>query len=118
MPVDTYASEMLRKLSKQDSYEDFDANQVFLSIQESPQLWYNIPIIYLKPKKADSIRKLIGVEKTEKYVTLADFFTDRGAYKLAPYLDEAYKAQVPSGFQKEFKEADQRRDVFKNIPNS
>tara|TARA_R110002050_G_scaffold74772_6_gene160309 strand:+ start:73997 stop:77281 length:3285 start_codon:yes stop_codon:yes gene_type:complete len=114
MPVDTYASEMLRKLSKQDSYEDFDANQVFLSIQESPQLWYNIPIIYLKPKKADSIRKLIGVEKTEKYVTLADFFTDRGAYKLAPYLDEAYKAQVPSGFQKEFKEADQRVNLLYN----
>ncbi|WNH09773.1 cytochrome c biogenesis protein CcsA [Thalassobellus suaedae] len=114
MPVDTYASEMLRKLSKQESYEEFDANQVFLSIQESPQLWYNIPIIYLKPKKADSIRKLIGVEKTVKYATLADFFTDRGAYKLAPYLDEAYKAQVPSGFQKEFKEADQRVNLLYN----
>ncbi|MFI1743003.1 cytochrome c biogenesis protein CcsA [Thalassobellus sediminis] len=114
MPVDTYASEILRKLSKKETYADFDANQVFLSIQESPQLWYNVPIIYLKPKKADSIRKLIGVEKTEKYVSLADFFTDRGAYKLAPYLDEAYKAQVPSGFQKEFKEADQRVNLLYN----
>ena len=36
MPVNTYASEMLRKLSKSDTYEGFDANQVFLSIQESP----------------------------------------------------------------------------------
>ncbi len=114
MPVDTYASEMLRKLSKKESYGDFDANQIFLSIQESPQLWYNVPIIYLKPKKADSIRKLIGVEKTEKYVSLADFFTERGAYKLASYLDEAYKAQVPSGFQKEFKEADQRVNLLYN----
>jgi cytochrome c-type biogenesis protein CcsB len=114
MPVNTFASEMLRKLSKNDTYEDFDANQVFLSIQESPMLWYNVPIIYLKPKKGDSIRKLIGVEKEVKYVPLADFFTDNGAYKLAPYLDEAYKAQIPNGFQKEFKETDQRVNLLYN----
>ena len=114
MPVNTYASEMLRKLSKNDSYEAFDANQVFLSIQESPMLWYNVPIIYLKPKKGDSIRNLIGVPKENKYVALADFFTDRGQYKLAPYLEEAYKAQVPNGFQKEFKETDQRVSLLYN----
>ncbi|SFD25836.1 cytochrome c biogenesis protein CcsA [Algibacter pectinivorans] len=114
MPVNTYASELLRKLSKSDTYEDFDANQVFLSIQESPMLWYNVPIIYLKPKKSDSIRKLIGVNKDVKYVPLADFFSDRGEYKLAPFLDEAYKAQVPNGFQKEFKETDQRVNLLYN----
>ena len=114
MPVNTYASEMLRKLSKHDSYEDFDANQVFLSIQESPMLWYNVPIIYLKPKKADSIRGMIGIPKDAKYATLADFFTERGDYKLAPYLNEAYKAQVPNGFQKEFKETDQRVNLLYN----
>ncbi|GAL62600.1 cytochrome c biogenesis protein [Algibacter lectus] len=114
MPVNTYASEMLRKLSKHDFYEEFDANQVFLSIQESPQLWYNVPIIYLKTKKADSIRHMIGVDLDEQYATLADFFTERGEYILAPYLDEAYKAQVPNGFQKEFKEADQRVNLLFN----
>ena len=114
MPVNTYASEMLRKLSKSDTYEDFDANQVFLSIQESPMLWYNVPIIYLKLKKDDSIRRIIGVSKEEKYASLADFFTDRGTYKLAPYLDEAYKALIPNAFQKEFKEADQRVNLLYN----
>lgn len=114
MPVNTYASEMLRKLSKYDTYEDFDANQVFLSIQESPMLWYNVPIIHLKYKKADSIRHLIGVSESEKYATLADFFTDRGDYKLAPYLEEAYKAQIPNGFQKEFKETDQCVNLLYN----
>ena len=114
MPVNTYASEMLRKLSKSDTYEDFDANQVFLSIQESPMLWYNVPIIYLKPKKADTIRSIIGVDKDVKYVTLADFFSNKGAYKLAPYLDEAYKAMTPNAFQKEFKEADQRVNLLYN----
>ncbi|WP_194767748.1 cytochrome c biogenesis protein CcsA [Tamlana sp. I1] len=114
MPVDTYASEMLRKLSKSDTYGDFDANQVFLSIQESPMLWYNVPIIYLKPKKGDSIRHLLHIPKEEKYVALADFFTERGEYILGPFLDEAYKAQVPTGFQKEFKETDQRVSLLYN----
>ncbi|MFV0572282.1 MAG: cytochrome c biogenesis protein CcsA [Xanthomarina gelatinilytica] len=114
VPINTYASEMLRKLSKHDTYEDFDANQVFLSIQESPLLWYNVPIIYLKPQKADSIRRLIGVAESQKYVALVDFFTENGAYKLAPYLEEAYKAQIPNGFQKEFKETDQRVNLLYN----
>ncbi|GGG51336.1 cytochrome c biogenesis protein [Bizionia arctica] len=114
MPINTYASEMLRKLSKHDTYQDFDANQVFLSLQESPLLWYNVPIIYLKLKKGDSIRKLIGVDKDAEYVSLVNFFTENGAYKLAPYLEEAYKAQIPNGFQKEFKETDQRVNLLYN----
>ncbi|WP_044397429.1 cytochrome c biogenesis protein CcsA [Lacinutrix sp. Hel_I_90] len=114
MPVNTYASEFLRKLSKNDTYEDFTADQVFLSIQESPLLWYNVPIIYLKSKKADSIRKIIGLDTSEKYATLGHFFTNRGEYKLQPYLEEAYKAQIPSGFQKEFKETDQRVNLLYN----
>uniref|UniRef100_UPI004047E86C cytochrome c biogenesis protein CcsA n=1 Tax=Mariniflexile sp. TaxID=1979402 RepID=UPI004047E86C len=114
MPINTYASEMLRKLSKNDTYEEFDANQVYLSIQESPMLWYNVPVIYLAMKKADSIRHIIGVDESENYVSLADFFTERGEYKLTPYLDDAYKTSTPNGFQKEFKEADQRVNLLYN----
>ena len=115
MPVNTFASEFLRKLSKKDNYGEFDANQVFLSIQESPLLWYNVPVIYLKMKKGDSIRSIIGVNNTQKYVPLVDFFTERGEYKLAPYLEDAYKAQVPTGYQKEFKETDQRVNLLYNM---
>lgn len=114
MPVDTYASELLRKLSKHDTYEGLDANQIFLSIQESPMLWYNVPVIYLKPKKSDSIRALINVPKSVKYVALADFFTEKGEYRLAPFLEAAYKAQIPNGFQKEFKEIDQHVSLLYN----
>ena len=115
MPANTFASEFLRKLSKKDTYGDFDANQVFLSIQESPLLWYNIPVIYLKTKKGDSIRSIIGANKQDKYVPLVSFFTERGEYKLAPYLEDAYKAQVPNAYQKEFKETDQRVNLLYNM---
>lgn len=113
-PVNTYASELLRKLSKKDTYQTYSANQVFLSMQESPQLWYNVPIIYLKPKKADTIRSLIGIPQKQKYAALIDFLDSNLNYKLAPYLDEAYSAPVPKAIQKEFKEADQRVSLLFN----
>ncbi len=114
MPVNTYASELLRKLSKSDAYKDLDANQALLSMYESPLLWYNIPIIYLKKKKGDSIRNIIGVNKEDKHIALVDFFTEMGEYKLAPYLEEAYRTTIPNAFQKEFKEIDQRVNLLYN----
>jgi cytochrome c-type biogenesis protein CcsB len=113
-PVNTYASELLRKLSKKDTYNDFDANQVFLSMQESPQLWYNVPIIFLKAKKADTIRTLLGLKNTAKYAALVDFLDPNLNYKLGPYLDDAYSAQVPTAIQKIFKETDQRVSLLFN----
>ncbi|MGJ8593164.1 MAG: cytochrome c biogenesis protein CcsA [Aquaticitalea sp.] len=115
MPMDTYASEMLRKLSKHDTYEDFTASQIFLSIQESPLLWYNVPIIYLKPRKADTIRTIIGVPKHQEYVALIDFFREDGGYKLAPYIQDAAGVQVLSGTQKELKEAEGRVNLLYNV---
>ena len=113
-PVNTYASELLRKLSKKDVYNDFDANQVFLSMQESPQLWYNVPIIFLKAKKADTIRSILGLDKTAKYAALVDFLDPNLNYKLGPYLDDAYSAQVPTAIQKIFTETDQRVSLLFN----
>jgi cytochrome c-type biogenesis protein CcsB len=116
MPVNTYASEMLRKLSKSDTYEGFDANQIFLSIQESPALWYNVPVIYLRPKETDSLREIIGVNKEDKHFALIDFLNEDGTYKLEPYLDDVYSVNVPNGYQKKIKETDQRvRLMFNTI---
>ncbi|MDX1472344.1 MAG: cytochrome c biogenesis protein ResB, partial [Flavobacteriaceae bacterium] len=114
MPMNTFASEVLRKLSKQDRYKDFDANQVLLSMQESPLFWYNVPIIYLKPRKGDSIRTILNVPKDQKYLSLTNFLDENGNYLLSPYLEDAYRAQIPNGFQKEFKETDQRVRLLYN----
>ena len=113
-PVNTYSSELLRKLSKRDHYQNYTSDQIFLSMQESPQLWYNIPIIYLKLKKADTVRSIIGISKDQKYAALVDFLDNNLNYKLGPYLEEAYSAQVPTAIQKELKTADQRVSLLFN----
>lgn len=106
-PANTYAQELLRKLSKSNTFKDsISANQVLLSMIQYPKLWYNAHIISLKRQKHDSLRKIIGVEKSDSYAMLLDFFDERGQYKLAPYLEGAYKSNTPNQYEKAIKEFD------------
>jgi cytochrome c-type biogenesis protein CcsB len=109
-PANTYSSELLRKLSKSDRYNDLDANQVLISMMESPAIWYEVPIIKIKWEN-DSIRSLIGIGPREN-ASLSNFFNEKGEYKLAPYLESAYRAAVPNAFQKGFKETDRRVNLL------
>jgi len=100
-PANTFSSELLRKLSKKDTYEGLNADQVLVSMTENPLVWYNVPIIYLK-RENDSIREILGVHKKEKYVALVDLFHQDGSYKLEPYLEAASTTNTPNNFQKDF----------------
>ena len=110
-PANTYSSELLRKLSKKDSYKGLSSDQVLVSITENPTIWYTVPLIYVKPKN-DSIRHIAGVKEDKKYLALTDFFDNNGSYKLSPYLEEAYQAAVPNQFQKDFIETDKKVNLM------
>ena len=110
-PANTFSSELLRKVSKKDTYNGLNADQVLLSILNGPAVWYNIPIIYLK-RGNDSIRSIIGVDKKAKYAPLISFFDQEGNYKIATQLEEAYRAGIPNQFQKDFIEVDKRVNLF------
>ena len=110
-PANTYSSELLRKVSKNDTYQGLNSDQVLLSILNGPALWYNIPIIYLK-RGNDSIRKITGVAPKAKYASLISFFDEEGNYKIASQLEDAYKAGVPNQFQKDFIEVDRRVNLL------
>ena len=110
-PANTFSSELLRKVSKSDTYNGLNADQVLLSILNSPVVWYNVPIIYLK-RGNDSLRNLISVPKTAKYAALLSFFDQEGNYKLASPLEEAYRAAVPNQFQKDFIELDRKVNLL------
>ena len=106
-PINTFSSELLRKVSKSDTYRGLNSDQVFLSMSQYPEFWVNIPFIYVK-KDNDSLHKILGVEKKGKFVSFINFFDAQGNYKLSPYLEEAQKAAVPNQFQKDFIEVDKR----------
>ena len=123
-PVNTFSSELLRKLSKHDTYKGLTSDQVLLSMLLSPQSWYESDIIYVK-KANDSLHRFLGVPEGTKWVKPKDFFDANGQYKLAPLLKDIYNTNTPNQFQKDFKEVDQRigllnralqGDIFKVFP--
>ena len=110
-PINTFSSELLRKVSKKDSYNGMNSDQVFLSMKQFPFAWIEVPLIYIKNGN-DSIRKIVGAKAEDKYLSFKSFFDAKGNYKLSPYLDEAYKAAIPDQFQKDFIETDRKVNLL------
>jgi cytochrome c-type biogenesis protein CcsB len=106
-PVNTFSSELLRKVSKSDHYKGFNSDQVFLSMAQYPYHWMEVPIIYLK-RGNDSLRHVIGVDEKAKFASFVQFFDERGNYKLADLVDKATQAAIPNQFQKDFIEINKR----------
>ena len=100
-PVHTFASQLLRKISKDDSYRGLDANQVFLSMTEFPRLWLETPLLKLDWRN-DSIKRVIGVSKETSEVSLIQLFDENGNSKIAPYIEEATSKTNPNQFEKDF----------------
>ena len=110
-PLNTFASEILRKVSYSDSYKNLNADQFLLSITKDPLLWYNVPIIYLK-RGNDSLRKIIGINNKDKYAAFVDFFDEKGNYKIAKQLERSYKSALPNAFEKDFIETDRKVNLL------
>ncbi|MET0760403.1 MAG: cytochrome c biogenesis protein CcsA [Flavobacterium sp.] len=110
-PVNTFSSELLRKVSHKDMYNDMNSDQVFLSMTQFPNAWFEIPLIYIS-KGNDSIRKIIGIDAKQKLAPFIAFFDEKGNYKLSSYLDEAYKVANPNQFQKDFVETDKKVNLL------
>ncbi|WP_066308132.1 cytochrome c biogenesis protein CcsA [Flavobacterium sp. TAB 87] len=110
-PINTFSSELLRKVSQSDNYKGMNSDQVLLSMTQYAQVWIEIPIIYIKSGN-DSIRKLLGVEKDAKFAPFVSFFDAKGNYKLSKYLESAYKSANPNQFEKDFIETDKKVNLM------
>ena len=112
-PINTFSSELLRKVSHDDAYNGMNSDQVFLSMTQYASYWIEIPIIYIKSGN-DSIRKIIGIDKTAKFAPFVSFFDAKGNYKLSKYLEEAFKAANPNQFEKDFIETDKKVNLMES----
>jgi cytochrome c-type biogenesis protein CcsB len=110
-PVNTFSSELLRKVSHSNTYNGMNSDQVFLSMTQFSNVWYEVPLIYLKQGN-DSIRKIIGIPAKQKFAKFINFFDDKGNYKLSKYLETAYKTANPNQFEKDFVETDKKVNLM------
>ena len=112
-PANTFSSELLRKVSRSNSYNGLNSDQVLLSIMENPGVWFNAPIVYIKSgQKGDTIKKIIGIDQKIKRAPLVSFFDSLGNYKLATNLEKAYLSNIPSQIEKDIIELDRRVNLL------
>ena len=112
-PINTFSSELLRKVSHENTYKGMNSDQVFLSMTQGGNIWIQVPLIYMKSGN-DSIRKIIGIDADKKYASFIDFFDNQGNYKLLPYLENAYKSANPNQFEKDFIETDKKVNIMED----
>ncbi len=106
-PLNTFTSELLRKVAKTEKFNGLDGDQVFISMRQYPMLWHNVPMINLK-RGNDSLRAILGLPVDAKYASFMDFFDAQGRYKLEDVIKDAEMSAIQNQFQKDFKEVDKR----------
>ncbi len=108
-PVNTLASEILRKLTWKSSFHGQTADQVLLGMMTYPSYWQQVPMIKIASKK---LVRIIGIKG--KYASYLDFIDTRNnTYKLQKYVSQVY-AQKPSErgmFDRDVMKVDERMNI-------
>ncbi len=108
-PINTLASEVLRKLTWKSSFHGLNPDQVLLGMMSSPMYWQQVPMIKVTSKK---LAKIIGIKG--KYASYFDFIDMKNnTYKLQKYVTEVYAAK-PSRrgvFDREVMKVDERMNI-------
>jgi cytochrome c-type biogenesis protein CcsB len=107
-PINSLASDLLRKVNKSGSLEGYTPEQVMLGMMSNAHEWQKVPMILVKN---EAIEGLLGV--TYKYASYNDFFNDKGEYKLIEVVNAAYakKPSMQSTFDKDLMKVDERVNI-------
>lgn len=109
-PVNTLASEVLRKVAKKGSFNGMTPVQVMLGMMRDPEGWKNVPLIRVGDPE---LRKILSA--TEGYVSFNSVLNDhQGEYKLRKEVEEAYgkKPAERNKFDKEVINVDERVNIL------
>lgn len=115
-PFDTYASDILRKISKKSSYHDKSADEVLLGMMSNPSQWENEPFIKIANKQLAAENSAIN-----GYVSFHQLFDyeNGGVYRLKDKVDQAYQKQpsMRNEYDKEVMNVDERVNICYQIFN-
>ncbi|MDD4516729.1 cytochrome c biogenesis protein CcsA [Massilibacteroides sp.] len=115
IPVNTFSSEILRKLHKENKFKNLNSDQFLLSLLAMPDMWMRIPVITHGNKDLANHYDL-STDKTCSYV---DVFDSNGQYKLQESLEEAYH-KMPSErnrFDKDIIKLDEQVNILHQLFN-
>ena len=107
MPLNTLSSGLVRKITKKNTFEGQNSDQIMLGMMAFPHQWQEIPMIKIGHPE---LEQYIG---TGKYAAYIDFFDDKSGYILDKYIEEAvHKAEKDrSKFDKAVIKTDERLNI-------
>jgi len=123
-PINTFSSEMLRKISRKNSFNGMNPDQVLLGMLSQPMVWQQFKMIKVTDKE---LKQIIGING--KHASYFDFIDmSSGTYKLSKYVSAAYakKPAQRNMFDKDVMKVDERLnicymiytgDLLKILPN-
>ena len=123
-PINTLASEFLRKLTRKPYFKftkngqsvNYNANQTFLAMQASANVWQYIPLIKVDKKKGGELFSELKISE-DNLVSFVNFLDDDGNYKLETVVEEANKKKPAerNEFDKEVLKVDERFNILFNV---
>lgn len=115
-PVNTLASEVLRKVAKKGKFNGLDPVQVLLEMMAEPDEWKNAPLIRIGDA---GLRKMVGADGD--WISFGSLFSggEAGRYKLREVVENAYEKRpaVRSRFDKEVINIDERANILYKFMN-
>lgn len=114
MPVNTFSSEILRKLHKANHIGTLNSDQFLLSLLAMPDVWIHVPFIALSNAE---LAHYYGL--TEGACAYIQVFDENGDYKLQAKLEEAYNKMPAqrSRFDKDLIKLDEQLNTFNQLIN-
>ena len=114
IPVNTFASEVLRKLHKSETFGQLNSDQFLLSLLALPDMWMRVPLIPVSNTEIISRYHLPG--KACSYLQMFDSY---GAYKFQQQVEEAYSKQPNerTRFDKDLMKLDEQVNILHQLLN-
>jgi len=108
VPVNTLASEVLRKVARKETYKGQTPDQVMLGMLVNPDIWQHEPVIRVSNP---GLQEILGIQSG--YASFTDFFSPEGNYRLKSYVDEAYRKKPANRrkFENEIIRTDERLNI-------
>jgi len=109
-PIDTFAHEVVSKLSAKSSIYGVEPTSIFLGMTVNPSFYQELAMIKVGHPK---IAKELGLDKGVTYAKFNDFFTQSGEYKLSKEISESVRKKQfeKSAYDKELVKADERLNI-------
>ena len=114
MPINTFSSEILRKLHKADKIGKLNSDQFLLSLLAMPDMWMRVPFIALSNPELANYYDL-----TDGECAYLQMFDKNGDYKLQEKLEDAYN-KMPAQrtrFDKDLLKLDEQINIFHQLIN-